>query len=87
MKLRSVHRCSKLLYSLRNKDETIISVIKRLFVEHTSEDTEQRIIIQMHSVQYPKTDQYCYNTRGFDRGRSFAKIVKNNEIPLTTSLL
>src|SRR5215472_15646091 len=33
-KLMNTHGYSKLLYSQRNKDETIISVIKRLFGEH-----------------------------------------------------
>ena len=28
--------CSKILYNQRNKDETIVSVIKRLFGEHIS---------------------------------------------------
>ncbi len=53
---------SKSLYSQRNKDETIVgdkATIWRTYCIKTSEDTEQRIIIQMHSIQYPQTDQYC----------------------------
>jgi hypothetical protein len=44
------HGYSKLLYGQRNKDETIISVIKRLFGEHITssrlvgKNTEQRDI-------------------------------------------
>ena len=43
---------SKLLYNQRNKNETIVSVIKRLFGEHITsrlvgKNTEQRNIVQM----------------------------------------
>ncbi|MGB8935939.1 MAG: hypothetical protein WCC17_12620, partial [Candidatus Nitrosopolaris sp.] len=49
---------SKLLYGQRNKNETIVSVIKRLFGEHIKigKNTEQRIIIQMYSLQYPSNN-------------------------------
>jgi hypothetical protein len=45
----------KALYNQQNKDETIISVIKRLFGEHitsrlVSENTKQGIIIQMYPI-------------------------------------
>jgi hypothetical protein len=46
----------RVLYNQRNKDESIISVIKRLFGTHyvkTSENAKQGIIIQMYSLQYP----------------------------------
>jgi len=39
---------SKLLYNQRNKNETIVLVIKRLFGEHIrsiDKNTEQRIVI------------------------------------------
>ena len=49
------HGYSKLLYNQRNKNETIVSVIKRLFGEHIAsrlvKNTEQRNIIQMYSLQ------------------------------------
>ena len=46
---------SKLLYNQRNKNETIVSVIKRLFGEHITsrlvgKNTEQRNIVQMYSL-------------------------------------
>jgi hypothetical protein len=44
---------SKLQYNQRNKDETIISVIKRSFGDNyikTSLNTEQRIIIHTYSL-------------------------------------
>jgi hypothetical protein len=49
----------KAIYNQRNKDETIISVIKRLFGEHITsrlvgKNTEQRIVIQMYGLQYPQ---------------------------------
>jgi hypothetical protein len=48
----------KALYNQRNKDETIISVIKRLFGKHITsrlvgKNTEHRIIIQVY-LQYPQ---------------------------------
>jgi len=48
----------KALYNQRNRDETIISVIKRLFGKHITsrlvgKNTEHRIIIQMY-LQYPQ---------------------------------
>ena len=46
---------SKLLYGQRNKDETIISVIKRLFGEHITSRlvrTQNRELSQMHSLKH-----------------------------------
>ena len=46
---------SKILYNQRNKDETIVSVIKRLFGEHIlsrfNTNAEQRIDFQMYYIQ------------------------------------
>ena len=46
---------SRILYNQRNKDETIVSVIKRLFREHIIQintNEEQRIEFQMYYIQY-----------------------------------
>ena len=50
------------------------SVLVPMVLYHvkTSEDTEQRIIIQMHSIQYPQTDQYCCDIRGFYKASTTA---------------
>ena len=67
--------------SQRNKDETIISVIKRLFGEHITsrlEDTEQRIIIQMHRIQYPQTDQYCCDILWWHRVFGYEQICQQS---------
>jgi len=47
----------KILYNQRNKEETIISVIKRLFGEY--------IVIQMHGLQYAKVNQPYHNIDDF----------------------
>ena len=59
---------SKLLYNQRSKNEAILSVIKRLFGEHItsrSVKTQNRVIIQMHSIQHPQIDSSHYNIRWF----------------------
>ena len=61
---------SKLLYNQRNKDETILSVIKRLFGEHITsrlvgKNTEQRTVSQMHSLQHAQINQPRDNIDGF----------------------
>src|SRR5215469_5911442 len=49
--------------------------LKRTYYVKTSEDTEQRIIIQMHSIQYPQTDQYCCDIRGFYKAELMIKLI------------
>ena len=60
---------SKLLYGQRNKNETIVlsdkTIIWRTYYIKIGKNTEQRIIIQMYSLQYPPNNQPCYNNRWF----------------------
>ena len=56
---------SKILYNQRNKDETIVSVIKRLFVCRTyiiqiNTNAEQRIDFQMHYIQSSYDAKFNY---------------------------
>ena len=37
--------------------ETVFNA--KTFFNYVLFEAEQRIIIQMHSIQYPQTDQYC----------------------------
>jgi hypothetical protein len=58
----------KLVCSQRNKDETIISVIKRLFGEllmYRLIRTRKRSVIQMHSLRHAKINQPYHTIDGF----------------------
>jgi len=64
------HGYCKLLYNQRNKNERNYSfsdktTIWRAHYIKISENTEQRIIIQMHSIQHPQIDSSHYNIRWF----------------------
>ncbi len=50
------------IHSLAVCDKT---TIWRTYYIKTSENTEQRIIIQMYSIQYPQTDQSHYDIPWF----------------------
>jgi hypothetical protein len=53
-------------------DETRHRLVSwRTYYIKTSEDTEQRIIIQMCSIQYPQIDQYCCDVSWFLLGQGY----------------
>ena len=53
----------KTLYNQRNKDETIFSVMKRLFGGHIGSGlirTQNREITQTHSLQHASDDKHSF---------------------------
>jgi hypothetical protein len=63
---------SRTLYNQLNKNETIMSVIKRLFGWRMSyieanKNTEQRTVIQMYRLQHAQANKSCDYDDGFYR--------------------
>jgi hypothetical protein len=60
---------SKLLYNQRNKNETILSVIKRLFGEHITSrlvrTTQNRELCLMHKLQHAQIKQPRHDIGSF----------------------
>jgi hypothetical protein len=66
---------SRTLYNQQNKNETIMSVIKRLFGWRMSyieanKNTEQRTVIQMYCLQHAQANKSCdYNDDFYRAGQ------------------
>ncbi len=78
-KYRRLMKCgySKLLYTQRNKNETIVSVIKRLFGEHITSrlvKTQNRELSFRYSIQHPQIDQSHDNITWFLLSRYYSKL-------------
>jgi hypothetical protein len=73
------HGYCKALYNQRNKDEIIISVIKKKIIWRThyikaSENTEQGTVIQMYSLQHAQANKYHDYNDDFYRARNLLNL-------------